>query len=59
MIQSLVPVRSAPLDDEALTLFTVHEGTKVRVDRRSEAWAEVVLEDGRVGWVPVDVFETI
>ena len=59
VIQSLVPVRSAPLDDEALTLFTVHEGTKVRVDRRSEAWAEVVLEDGRVGWVPVDVFETI
>lgn len=55
MIQSLVQVRSAPLDDEALTLFTVHEGTKVRVDRR----AEVVLEDGKVGWVPVDVFETI
>jgi SH3-like domain-containing protein len=59
VIQSLVQVRSAPLDDEALTLFTVHEGTKVRVDRRSEAWAEVVLEDGKVGWVPVDVFETI
>ncbi len=59
VIEPQVEVRSAPLDDRTLTLFTVHEGTKVRVDRRSEEWAEVVLEDGRVGWVPVDVFETI
>jgi len=54
-----VAVRSAPVDDEALTIFTVHEGTKVRVDRRAETWAEVVLEDGKVGWVRVEVLETI
>ena len=30
-------------------------GTKVRIDRLSEEWAEVALEDGRVGWVPVEV----
>ena len=59
VIEPQVEVRSAPLDDRTLTLFTVHEGTKVRVDRRSEEWAEVVLEDGRVGWVPVGAFETI
>jgi hypothetical protein len=54
-----VEVLSAPVDDETLTIFTVHEGTKVRVDRRAEAWAEVVLEDGKVGWVRVEVLETI
>ena len=54
-----VDVRSAPVDDKALTIFTVHEGTKVRVDRRAETWAEVVLEDGKVGWVRVEVLETI
>jgi len=54
-----VDVRSAPVEDETLTLFTVHGGTKVRVDRRSEEWAEVVLEDGRVGWVRVEALETI
>ena len=59
VIESRVEVRSAPLDDQTLMLFTVHEGTKVRVDRRSEEWAEVVLEDGKVGWIPVEVFETI
>jgi hypothetical protein len=54
-----VDVMSAPLGDETLTVFTVHEGTKVRIDRLSEEWAEVALEDGRVGWVPVGVLETI
>ena len=59
VIEPRVEVRSAPLDDQTLTLFTVHEGTKVRVDRRAEEWAEVILEDGKVGWIPVEVFETI
>ncbi len=59
VLQTQVDVMSAPLDDETLTIFTVHEGTKVRIDRLSEEWAEVVLEDGRVGWVPVGVLETI
>ena len=59
VLQPEVDVKSAPLDDETLTVFTVHEGTKVRIDRLSEEWAEVVLEDGRVGWVPVGVLETI
>ena len=59
VLQPRVDVLSAPLDDETLTIFTVHEGTKVRIDRLSEEWAEVALEDGRVGWVPVGVLETI
>ena len=42
---------SAPSDDEELLVFTLHEGTKVRVERRSDAWVEIVLEDGKVGWV--------
>ena len=59
VLQPRVDVMSAPLDDENLTVFTVHEGTKVRIDRLSEEWAEVALEDGRVGWVLVEVLETI
>ena len=30
-------VQSAPSDDSALQIFAVHEGTKVRIDRRSDA----------------------
>ena len=44
-------VHSAPSDDQELLIFTVHEGTRVRVERRSDAWVEIVLDDGKVGWV--------
>jgi len=54
-----VPVRSAPSEDGDLTVFTIHEGTKVRIDRRSDEWAEVVLEDGKVGWLRLEAVETI
>ena len=52
-------VQSAPSDDSALQIFAVHEGTKVRTDRRSDAWIEIILEDGKVGWVRADQLEPI
>ena len=54
-----VSVRSAPADDDNLTLFEVHEGTVVRIDQRTGAWAEIVLADGKVGWVRADAFGVI
>ena len=52
-------VLSAPSEDAGLTLFTLHEGIKVRIDRRTGEWAEVVLADGKVGWLPLRVLEVI
>lgn len=49
---------SAPSAD-GLALFTIHEGTKVRVDRRDGDWAEIVLADGRVGWLDAQFLEAI
>ena len=54
-----VAVRSAPAAEDDLTLFRIHEGTKVRLDQQAEPWTEVVLEDGRVGWVPSEVLGII
>jgi SH3-like domain-containing protein len=54
-----VAVRSAPSDDDDLVLFEIHEGTRVRIDRRAGEWAEIVLDDGKVGWVPAAAFEEI
>lgn len=54
-----VSVQSAPVADADQTLFTVHEGLRVTVERRAEAWAEVTLEDGRVGWLPLESIETV
>ena len=59
VLSEVVSVQSAPSDEANLTLFLVHEGTKVRIDQTSETWLEVVLEDGKVGWVPVGVLEII
>ena len=59
ILADAVPVRAAPADADDLTLFEIHEGTRVRIDQRAGAWAEIVLDDGKVGWVPADVFEEI
>ena len=54
-----VPVQSAPSDDTSLELFTIHEGTKVRIEQKTDDWLEVVLEDGKVGWVGTQVLGII
>lgn len=54
-----VPVQSAPTDDRALEVFAIHEGTKVRIDQQSGDWVEIVLADGKVGWVRMEVLEII
>jgi len=59
ILAQTVAVRSAPAADDDLTLFEVHEGTIVRIDQRTGEWSEVVLEDGKVGWVPADVIGVI
>ena len=52
-------VQSAPSDDPALQIFAVHAGTKVAVDRRSDEWVEIVLEDGAVGWMRAAQLELV
>ena len=59
ILAAAVPVQSAPSDEDDLTLFQIHEGTRVRIDQRTGSWAEIVLDDGKVGWVPADVMEVI
>lgn len=59
ILADAVPVRSAPAEQDDLTLFEIHEGTRVRIDERAGEWAEVVLDDGKVGWVRAEVFEAI
>jgi len=59
ILAEVVAVRSAPAEDDDLTLFEIHEGTRVRIDQRTGTWAEVVLDDGKVGWIPLDVMGVI
>lgn len=59
IVVAAVEVQSAPADDSQPGLFTIHEGTTVRIDRASDEWLEIVLADGSVGWVKGDVLERI
>lgn len=59
ILRTEAAVQSAPSDDPSLQLFTIHEGAVVRIDRRSSDWLEIVLEDGKVGWVRAGDLETI
>lgn len=54
-----VTVKSSP-SDTSTDLFIIHEGSKVELlDESMKEWCEVKLEEGKVGWVPVSVFEQI
>jgi len=53
-----VNVKGAP-SEGTTTLFTLHEGTKVHIEKVSGDWFEVLLADGKVGWVRQDILERI
>ena len=53
-----VCVMSAP-GAEGVEVFTLHEGTRVRIDQTSGEWAEIVLSDGNVGWLKLEALEVI
>jgi tetratricopeptide (TPR) repeat protein len=40
-------------------LFTIHEGTKVRLRSRSGGWLQISLADGLTGWLPGETVEEI
>ena len=51
VLEAKVDVRSGP-GEENTTLFTVHEGLKVRVRNERGSWRLISLENGLNGWLP-------
>lgn len=58
VLEERLDVRSGPGDDNT-TLFTVHEGLKVRIRDTQGSWAQVSLENGLNGWVPAGALGVI
>ena len=59
VIAQSVTAKSSP-SDSSTDLFLMHEGTKVEIsDKTMRGWYEVVLEEGKVGWVPAESVEII
>ncbi len=58
ILEPTVTVKGSP-DLNGVTVFIIHEGTKVSLVRSIDEWVEVRLSDGKQGWVQQSSFETI
>ena len=59
IMEPSVTAKSTP-DAGGTDLFILHEGHKVTIkDSTMKEWREIQLEDGSIGWVPVQVLEVI
>lgn len=51
VVEQKVDIRSGP-GSENVTVFTVHEGIKVRVHESANGWYQISLPNGWNGWLP-------
>lgn len=58
LLSPKVDVRSEPREG-AVTVFVLHEGTKVTIQKVEDNWCEVRLASGNVGWMKADALERI
>jgi SH3-like domain-containing protein len=58
IIQGIVNAKSSP-DRSGTDLFTIHEGTKVKIVDEVGRWNNIELADGRQGWLPSEDVEVI
>lgn len=53
-----VDVKGSP-DETTATVFVLHQGTKVSIREKRDAWIEIRIANGSVGWVKAETIETI
>ena len=46
-----ITVKSSPTQN-AVDLFVIHEGTKVRIIDKIDNWVEIKIKNGSIGWLP-------
>ena len=47
-------VRSSPINRGENIVFMIHEGTKVEIVSKQPGWYEIILLDGKKGWISTD-----
>ena len=59
IMSTVTSVKSSPTAENSTDLFILHEGTKVKVLKKTGAWTNISLADGRQGWVRTSDLELI
>ena len=54
VIQSEVEIFSAPFDRRETVLFRLHEGVKAEITQEQPNWIEIILIDGKKGWIQTE-----
>ena len=52
VLSTAINVRSAPIMRGENDVFRIHEGTKVEILDTQIGWSEIILLDGKKGWIP-------
>lgn len=58
ILEKEVAILAGP-DIQDTVLFKLHEGTRVRHERREEGWRLIALPDGKRGWIKADALGII
>lgn len=58
VMATAISVKSSP-DKSATDIFVLHEGTRVRIVSQVAEWCEIVIADGKKGWLPAAGIERI
>jgi tetratricopeptide (TPR) repeat protein len=58
LTEEIYSVKGAP-DYKSNDIFVIHEGIKFKVEDYVAEWFKIRLADGKVGWIPKNVFEQI
>jgi tetratricopeptide (TPR) repeat protein len=54
IVQSEVEIFSAPFDRRETVLFRLHEGVKAEITQEQSDWIEIILIDGKKGWIQAE-----
>ena len=58
IFSSTIKVMSAP-SDQSTKLFTLHLGTKVKINDQIENWVNIKIANGKKGWILTDNLKEI
>lgn len=58
IITGEIKVKSGPSEDNT-DIFTLHEGTKVKIRKKTDPWILITLPNGYSGWIKKDKLEKI
>ena len=59
VMRPVTSVKSSPSEAAAKDLFILHEGTRVKVLDNVSGYSQIVIADGRQGWIPAADIEII